>query len=296
MKNVENLTKILADAHKGQYAVGSFSPRYTKLILPIVEAAIETKSPVIVQLSEKEIIRHEVDLDSFAKEFYHVVDTLKPQIPIALHLDHTKTFDVIKKAIEVGFTSVMIDASEHDFDKNLEITKEVVEYAHPFGVTVEAELGKIGTTDFAETDHDEELFTIPEEAKIFCEESGVDCLAVSVGTAHGIYTVRKPRVDYARLEKINGLIDTPLVLHGGSGVPCEMVIKAAQMSTGGVSKVNIATDVEQAMLKVVGKETHMKEAELNSYSEEVIKEARDAVKKLAVDKIENYLLSNGKAV
>jgi fructose-bisphosphate aldolase class II len=160
---------------------------------------------------------------------------------------------------------------------------------------VEAELGKIGTTDFVETDQDEEFYTVPEEGKEFCVLTGVDALAVSVGTAHGIYTVRQPKVDFDRLLKINLLTTTPLVLHGGSGVPSEMVSKAAQMPTGGVSKVNIATDVEQEMLKVVGKTAFMTEEELNSYPEEIIAKARDAVRELVKEKITNYLLSAGKA-
>ena len=123
----------------------------------------------------------------------------------------------------------------------------------------------------------------------------MDCLAVSVGTAHGVYTVRQPKVDYARLEEINKLTKTPLVLHGGSGVPSEMVTKAAQMPTGGVSKVNIATDLELAMLAVVGKEGHLTEAELNSYSDEMIEKSREAVRLLVEDKIENYLGSANKA-
>lgn len=295
MNRVQNLTEILKKGQEEGYAVGSFSPRYTKLILPIIQAAIEMKSPVIVQISEKEVYRHKVDLFDFSNEFYRVIEELKPTIPIALHLDHTKDFEIIKQAIEANFSSVMIDASEHDFDKNVEITKHTVEYAHPFGVTVEAELGKIGTTDFVETDHDEEFYTVPEEAKEFCQLTKVDALAVSVGTAHGIYTVRQPKVDYDRLLKINQLIDVPLVLHGGSGVPSEMVSKAAQMPTGGVSKVNIATDVEQEMLKVVGKTSFMTEEELNSYPKEVLEQARNAVKDLVKEKITNYLLSKGKA-
>lgn len=291
----KKLVTMLEDARDNNYAIGSFSPRYTKLILPIVEAGIEMNSPIIVQLSEKEIIRHEVKLKDFAEEFYRVVDMLKPNVPVALHLDHTKSFDVIKEAIEMKFDSVMIDASEYDFDKNLEITKSVVEYANPRNVAVEAELGKIGTTDFVETDKDEELFTVPEEAVVFCEKSGIDCLAVSVGTAHGIYTVRKPRIDFDRLSKINALTDIPLVLHGGSGVPSELVVNAVKMESGGVSKVNIATDVEQAMLKVVGKESHITEKELNSYDEETIEKSREAVKELVKDKIQNYLLSDNKA-
>lgn len=295
MEKIKNLTELLRKAHLEGYAVGSFSPRYTKLIKPIVQAAIDTESPLIVQISEKEIYRHKVTAKAFADEFFRVIDELRPDIPIVLHLDHTKDFEIIKQAITSGFTSVMIDASEFDFDKNVEITKQTVEYAHPHNVTVEAELGKIGTTDFAETDHDEEFFTVPEEAERFIELTGVDALAVSVGTAHGIYTIRKPRVDYDRLYKINQLTDTPLVLHGGSGVPSDMVSKAVQMPTGGVSKVNIATDVEQAMLKVVGKESFMTEEELNAYPAEILEKAREAVYELVKEKITNYLLSAGKA-
>jgi fructose-bisphosphate aldolase class II len=296
MEKVQNLLEILRKGHEEGYAVGSFSPRYTKLILPIIQAAIETKSPVIVQISEKEIYRHKVDINAFSKEFYRIIEELKPTIPIVLHLDHTKDFEIIKQAIAAGFTSVMIDASEYDFETNVKLTNQTVEYAHQFGVTVEAELGKIGTTDFVETDKDEEYYTIPEEAKEFCALTKVDALAVSVGTAHGIYTVRQPKVDFIRLFKINQLTTTPLVLHGGSGVPSEMVSKAAQMLSGGVSKVNIATDVEQEMLKVVGKTSFLTEEELNSYSDEVLEEARTAVRNLVKEKIKNYLLSEGKAV
>ena len=295
MANVQNLTKLLEDATKNRYAVGSFSARYTKLIKPIIQAAINTNSPAIVQLSEKEVIRHKVGVKEFADEFYRVVKELDPKVPLALHLDHTKTLDVIREAMDAGFTSVMIDASEMDYADNVAVTKEVVAMAHPRNITVEAELGKIGTTDFVETDHDEELYTDPQEAKSFCEETNVDCLAVSVGTAHGVYTVRQPKVDYARLEEINKLTDTPLVLHGGSGVPSEMVTKAAQMPTGGESKVNIATDLELAMLAVVGKEGHLTEAELNSYSDEMIEKSQEAVRLLVEDKIENYLGSANKA-
>ncbi len=294
MAKVENLTTMLENAAKGRYAVGSFSARYTKLIRPIVQAAMNTNSPAIVQLSEKEVVRHKVGVKEFADEFYRVVKELNPQVPLALHLDHTKTLDVIREAMDAGFTSVMIDASEKEYEENAAVTKEVVAMAHPRRITVEAELGKIGTTDFVETDTDEELYTDPEEAARFCEETGVDCLAVSVGTAHGVYTVRQPKVDYERLETINQLTKTPLVLHGGSGVPSEMVTKAAQIQ-GGVCKVNIATDLELAMLAVVGREGHLTEAELNSYSEEMIEKSQEAVRLLVEDKIKNYLGSENKA-
>ena len=123
----------------------------------------------------------------------------------------------------------------------------------------------------------------------------MDALAVSVGTAHGVYTVRKPRVDFMRLKEINARTEVPLVLHGGSGVPSDMVLEAAQMAEGGVSKVNIATDLELEMLAVLGKEGHMTEAELNSYPEKTIEKCRDAVRELVEDKIVNYLNSKGRA-
>ena len=295
MTKVDNLTNILRHAAENGYAAGSFSARYTKLILPIIQAAVNTNSPVIVQLSEKEIIRHKVSAEAFAKEFYRVVEELQPKVPVVLHLDHTKTLETIQAAMDAGFTSVMIDASEKNFDDNVAVTKQVVEMAHRRNITVEAELGKIGTTDFVETDHDEEMYTIPEEAKMFCAQTDVDCLAVSVGTAHGVYTVRQPNIDFKRLEEINKLTPTPLVLHGGSGVPSEMVVKAAALPTGGVSKGNIATDLELEMLAVVGRSGHMTEEELNTYSDDIIEKAREAVRLLVEDKIRHYLGSSNKA-
>lgn len=295
MSKIDNLSNMLKDATEKGYAVGSFSARYTKLIAPIIKAAMATNSPAIVQLSEKEVIRHKVGVKEFADEFYRVVEKLDPQVPLALHLDHTKTLDVIKEAIEAGFTSVMIDASEKEFEDNVAVTKKVVEMAHPRNITVEAELGKIGTTDFVETDVDEEMYTVPAEAAEFCKDTDVDALAVSVGTAHGVYTVRQPKVDYERLEKINRLTSTPLVLHGGSGVPSAMVVTAVQIPTGGVSKVNIATDLELAMLAVVGREGHLTEEEFNSYSDEMIAKSQEAVQALVEDKIKNYLLSENHA-
>lgn len=294
MKSEHNLGTVLKAAQAGGFAVGSFSPRYTKLIRPVVEAAMETSSPVIVQISEKEIYRHQVDLEGFVREFRAACGD-SPGVPVVLHLDHTKDFAVIEKAIACGFDSVMIDASEWELEKNIAITRNVVAYAHEHGVCVEAELGKIGTTDFVETDKDEEHYTVPEEAEYFCSATGVDALAVSVGTAHGVYTIRQPKITYDRLERINRLVRVPLVLHGGSGVPKEMVVRAVRMPTGGVSKVNIATDLELAMLKELGRTGHMTDAELSACTPEELERARDAVKALVKDRIRNFLLSADKA-
>ena len=297
MKDIKlfSLKDILEPAKKGGFAVGSFSPRYCKMIRPIIKAAIATYSPVIVQISEKELKRHKVDIKKFSDEFFSQIKELSPSVPVTLHLDHTKDFEIIKDAIASGFSSVMIDASELDFEDNVKKTESVVEYAHAKGVSVEAELGRIGTTDFVETDTDEEQYTVPSEAKEFCERTGVDALAVSVGTAHGVYTVKKPKIAYEYLAKMNSLFDVPLVLHGGSGVPSEMVTKAVTMPSGGVSKVNIATDLELAALGVLGRTGHLTDEELESYDSSSLSKAQDAVQSLVEDRMRNYILSSGKA-
>lgn len=290
------LKDMLSIAHSNRFAVGSFSPRYTKLIKPILLAAQSSSSPVIIQISEKEIFRHKVSIEDFSKEFFSVMNEDKITVPVTLHLDHTKDFEIIKEAINNGFSSVMIDASEKVFIDNVATTKEVVDYAHQNNVSVEAELGKIGTTDFVETDHNEESFTVPSEACEFCRLTNVDALAVSVGTAHGVYTTFQPRIAYDVLEKINSLTSTPLVLHGASGVPEQMVINAVTMESGGASKVNIATDIELEMLKIIGRSGHITEEELNACTAEQIAKSREAVYNLISDRINNYLLSAGKAV
>ncbi|MFH0067096.1 ketose-bisphosphate aldolase [Peribacillus sp. NPDC056705] len=293
--NVSSLTKVLAVATQNQFAVGSFTPRATKMVTPILRAAQEKKSAVIVQTSEREQERYGISLAEFSREFYRVIQEENITIPAVLHLDHTKDFNVISEAIEVGFTSVMIDASEQPFKKNIEITKKVVEYAHSRGVTVEAELGKIGTTDFIETDVDEELFTEPKEAKQFVEETGIDALAVSVGTSHGVYLVKNPRIDIERLIEIRALTSVPLVLHGGSGTPSEMIRNAIQIPNGGISKVNIATDIEHMMIKTLNRENYVTEKEWSELPTETLTLVQNAVQNVVKEKIENFLISSDSA-
>jgi ketose-bisphosphate aldolase len=293
--NILPLTEALAIAEKSHYATGSFSPRYIAMIAPVLQAGKKTESPLIVQIPQKELERYGITPFEFADEFYAQVEKLAITVPVVLHLDHTKELNVIKDAISAGFTSVMIDASEKPFAENVKITKEVVEYAHAKGVSVEAELGMIGTTDFIETDHDEELYTDPVEAAEFVKQTGVDALAVSCGTAHGVYMVREPKVDFERLMAIRELTPVHLVLHGGSGVPSEMVQKAFQLPNGGVSKVNIATDLEISFLKAIGREERMSNKECNQLPDELLKVGQDAVEETVTEKITQYLLSNNKA-
>lgn len=295
MQNVWTLKRALAAAEKAGCALGSFSPRSTPMVVPILSAGQKTQSPLIVQMSSRELALYQVTPQELADEFYAQIRDQAITIPVVLHLDHTKDFERIKAAIAAGFTSVMIDASEHPLDENIRISREVVEYAHAHGVSVEAELGRIGTTDFVETEKDEELYTIPEEALRFVEETGVDALAVSVGTAHGVYVVRQPKIDYQRLIAIRQLTPVHLVLHGGSGVPAGMVANAIHIPGGGVSKVNIATDLEIALLEALGRTERMTNAEVMALPPDQLAIAHAAVEATVIDKIENFLSSAGKA-
>jgi ketose-bisphosphate aldolase len=290
-KNVITLKQALEQAEKGGYAIGSFSPRYTDMILPILRAGEEAQSPMIVQISQKELERYGITPFEFGEVFYQTMQDENITVPTVLHLDHTKDFQVIKDAIEAGFTSVMIDASEHPLEKNIEISKEATEYAHAKGVSVEAELGMIGTTDFVETDKDEELYTDPDEALEFVNRTKTDALAVSVGTAHGVYSVKKPTVDIDRLKAIRALTPVHLVLHGGSGVPAEMIQEAMKLPNGGISKVNIATDLELSLLGALGREERMTNAECKALADDQKQIGQKAVQETVTDKINNFLTS-----
>ena len=292
---LRTLSQILPLAERGGYAVGSFSPRTTAMIQPILCAGQALHSPLIVQISQKELARYQVTPRRFAEEFFAQLEREHITMPVVLHLDHTKEVPIIHDAIAAGFSSVMIDASEKPLDENIMISRQVVEYAHAHGISVEAELGRIGTTDYVETDQDEELYTKPDEAECFVRETGVDALAVSVGTAHGVYNVRQPKIDLPRLRAIRDLTPVHLVLHGGSGVPPEMMQAAIQLEGGGVSKVNIATDLELAALGALGRDRYLTDSEMNALSPDEITRARTAVEQTVNDKINNFLRSRDKA-
>src|SRR5215211_6335695 len=292
---LRTLNEVLAPAERSGYAVGAVSPRTTAMIQPILCAGQAARSPLIVQISQKELTRYQITLSGFAEEFFAQVEREHITVPVVLHLDHTKEITVIQDAIAAGFTSVMIDASEKTLEENIASSREVVEYSHTHGVSVEAELGRIGTTDFVETDNDEELYTKPDEAERIVRETGVDALAVSVGTAHGVYTVRQPKIDLPRLRAIRALTSVHLVLHGGSGVPAEMMQAAIQLEGGGVSKVNIATDLELAALAALGRDHYLTDLEMNALSPEEKTLARAAVEQTVRDKITNFVRSRDKA-
>lgn len=289
------LNEILQNTIPQGYAVGSFSPRYIGMIRPVLEAAQECRSPAIVQISQKELNLYGITPKQFAEEFFLQKKALGITVPTTLHLDHTKDFSVITDAIAAGFESVMIDASENPFAENAAISRKVVDYAHARGVSVEAELGRIGANDRVETDTDSESYTDPDEAQRFTESTGCDALAVSVGTAHGVYTVKQPTVDYEIIRAIRKRTPVYLVLHGGSGVPAEMVIGSFTLPGGGISKVNIATDLELSLLAELGESTRKTNAWCAALSQEALAAGREAVKHTVLDKMIHYLHSDGKA-
>lgn len=231
--------ELLQRAEEGKYAVGAFNVNNMELVQAILAAAEAEKAPVIMQASQGAIkyagIEYIYALASLAAN--------QSSVPVALHLDHGTSFEQCMKCIRVGFTSVMIDGSKYPLEENIALTNKVLEVARATGVSVEAELGKIGgTEDDIHVDERDAFFTDPEEARYFVEKTGVDSLAIAIGTAHGQYK-GIPQLDFPRLEKIVGLVKIPIVLHGSSGVPDEAVQEAIRL---GVRKVNIDTNIREA--------------------------------------------------
>ncbi|SHE97591.1 class II fructose-1,6-bisphosphate aldolase [Desulforamulus putei] len=231
--------ELLQRAEEGKYAVGAFNVNNMEIVQAILAAAEAERAPVIMQASQGAIkyagIEYIYALASLAAS--------QATVPVALHLDHGTSFEQCMKCIRVGFTSVMIDGSKLPLEENIALTNRVLEVARATGVSVEAELGKIGgTEDDIHVDERDAFFTDPEEARYFVEKTGVDSLAVAIGTAHGQYK-GVPQLDFPRLEKIVSLVKIPIVLHGSSGVPDEAVQEAIRL---GVRKVNIDTNIREA--------------------------------------------------
>lgn len=234
---VVNTKEMLLRAQKEGYAVPAFNIHNLETIQVIVETAAELGSPVILAGTPGTFSYAGRDYIQAIVE----VAAKKYQVPIALHLDHHETLEDIKASVELGTKSVMIDASHHPFEENVNIVKEVVDYAHAKGATVEAELGRLGgQEDDLVVDEADSFFTDPKAAKEFAEKTGIDSLAVAIGTAHGLYAA-EPKIDFERLEQIREVVDIPLVLHGASGIPEADVRRCIEL---GCTKVNIATELK----------------------------------------------------
>ena len=210
--------KLLLDAQKNGYAVGAFNVENMEMVQAVVEAAEELHSPVILQTTPSTVKYADVDF------FFANVKTAaeKAAVPVVMHLDHGNSFELAMKAFRAGYTSIMIDGSHESFEDNISVTKAVVNACHPADVPVEAELGKVGGKEDDLEGGDGNPYTDPMEAKAFVETTGVDSLAVAIGTAHGVYK-GIPKLDVERLSEIRNVVSVPLVLHGTSGVPDEAV-------------------------------------------------------------------------
>ena len=304
-----NSNEILKNAKLNKYGIGAFNVHCLEMLPSMVKSGIIKNAPVILQISNgtAEYIGMKLLVNSMKTL---VEDT---NLPFVLHLDHTKDFEMIKKAIDAGFTSVMIDGSKHPFEENIELTKRVVEYAHNKGVVVEAELGRLaGVEDAVKVNTKDATYTDPDQAVEFVERTGVDSLAIAIGTSHGAYKFKgNPELDFARLEKITKLLPGfPLVLHGAStvipsfveecnkyggkldgaqGVPEDMLLKAG---TFGVCKINIDTDLRLAMTASIRKHLATNPADFDP--RQYLKPAREAIKQMVAHKMRDVLNSSNR--
>ena len=235
--------ELLTDAMKGGYAIGAFNVENMEMVMAVLAAAEAKNSPVIMQTTPGTI--------KFAGVDYYYANVRaaaeRSKIPVVMHLDHGDSFARAMEAYRAGYTSIMIDGSKLSLEENIDLTKRVVDACHPGGVFVEGELGKVGGKEDDLDGGDDNPYTNPEEAKIFVEKTGVDYLAIGVGTAHGVYK-GIPHVNTDLIATIRDLVHIPLVLHGTSGVPDEQVTTSVK---NGICKVNYATDLRIAFTKGV---------------------------------------------
>lgn len=269
--------EVLEAADRGGYAVGAFNVHTLEMLGPVLEAAEEMKSPVLLQFTYGSIAF--IGADAVAALGTHLARLA--HVPVALHLDHADSLAQVITGVRNGLTSVMIDASRLPFDDNVALTRRVVEVAHAAGVSVEAEIGRVGgTEDQVSVSEWEATLTPPEEAERFALATGVDYLAVAFGTAHGFYQ-GEPRLDLDRLAEIDRRVAVPLVMHGGSGVPDAMVRGAIAR---GVRKVNVATELKDAWAGAVRDALAAHPSEIDP--RKLLAPARQAVKQVVRRKIE----------
>jgi len=246
--SIVNAKEIMVQAAKGKYAVGAFNITDLVQLEGVVDAAVELKSPVIIQTSVKPSKFLGTDV---LVSIYRTIASSAP-VPICLHLDHCTEVAHCKKCADAGYTSIMIDASKQPYASNISQTREVVEYCHKVGnLSVEGELGTVsGVEDQVKVTEDEAQLANPEQAVKFVEATGVDVFAPAIGTAHGVYKTKNPKIDFERLAKINRLLNaggvkTPLVVHGGTGLPEDYVKKLVEM---GGTKFNVSTELKHTLI------------------------------------------------
>ena len=308
-----NTKEMFKKAYEGGYAVGAFNVNNMEIVQGITEACQELKAPVILQVSAgaRKYANH-----TYLVKLVEAAVKECPDIPIALHLDHGASFDICKACIDGGFTSVMFDGSSKPYEENIEEARRVAEYAHKYNVTVEAELGKLaGVEDDVKVEDDKAQFTDPDEVQDFVTRTGVDSLAIAIGTSHGAYKFKpgqKPQLRLDILQEVaNRLPNFPIVLHGASsvvpefvemvnkyggqmpdaiGIPEEMLREAATMA---VCKINIDSDIRLAMPAAIRK--YLVENPSHFDPRQYLSPARDAVKNMVAHKINTVLGCAGKA-
>ena len=309
-----NTRELFKKAFEGKYAIPAFNFNNMEQMQAIIQACVEKKSPVILQVSSgARKYANQTLLRYMAQGACEYAKELGYAIPIVLHLDHGDTFELCKSCIEYGFSSVMIDGSAHPYDENVALTAKVVEYAHKYDVTVEGELGVLaGIED--EVSHETHSYTRPEEVEDFVKKTGVDSLAISIGTSHGAYKFKlvPPPLRFDILKEVEKRIPGfPIVLHGSSSVPQQYVdiinkyggkLEAAvgipeeqlrQAAASAVCKINIDSDGRLAMTAAVREVFALKPAEFDP--RKYLGPARDELKKLYMHKVESVLGSAGKA-
>jgi tagatose 1,6-diphosphate aldolase GatY/KbaY len=246
--SIVNAREIALRAAEGKYAVGAFNVTNLIQLEGVVDAAVEMKSPVIIQTSMKPSKFLGPDV---LVSIYRAIATSAP-VPLCLHLDHCTEISHCKKCADAGYTNIMIDASKQPFEGNIAQTREVVQYCHGVGnISVEGELGTVGgVEDQIKVAEDEAQLANPEQAVQFVEETAVDIFAPAIGTAHGVYKTKNPKIDFERLGRINQMLNghgvrTPLVVHGGTGLPADYITRLIEM---GGAKFNVSTELKRTLI------------------------------------------------
>lgn len=275
-----SMKEMLIKAKAEGYAVGQFNLNNLEFTQAILQAAQAENSPVILGVSEG-AARYMSGFKTVVKMVEGLMEDLKITVPVAIHLDHGSSFDKCKEAIDAGFTSVMIDASHHPFEENIEITSKVVDYAHSKGVSVEAELGTVGGQE-DDVVAEGVIYADPKECEELVKRTGIDCLAPALGSVHGPYK-GEPNLGFTEMEEIGKITGLPLVLHGGTGIPTKDIQKSVSLGT---AKINVNTENQIASAKAV-RET------LAALTEEYdprkyLGPAREAIKTTVIGKIREF--------
>jgi fructose-bisphosphate aldolase, class II len=279
-----SMTEMLNKAKLGHYAVGQFNINNLEFTQAILQAAEEEKSPVILGVSEG-AGRYMTGFKTIVKMVEGLMEDLKVSVPVAIHLDHGSSFDKCKEAVDAGFTSVMIDASHHPFEENIEITKKVVDYAHAKGISVEAELGTVGGQE-DDVIGESIIYADPQECVRLVKETGIDCLAPALGSVHGPYK-GEPNLGFKEMEEIGQLTGVPLVLHGGTGIPTKDIQKSISLGT---AKINVNTENQIASAKKV---REVLAADPDVYDpRKYLGPAREVIKQTVIGKIREFGSSN----